>query len=422
MSDIHEKPRSPHLVWIYAGSLSETLDSATWLETTRELRKLGWHVTLINVGPSGWQSIGGVKTLCVSQPEYYLVRKIVFHVKTLLFLGNWWSNIDLILFHQISAPWFLPLRVVRSLKSMDRPLLVMDTRTIPMSVATWKARVRAIFEYLMNQLANKWADGQTAITGRMAQAVHVPEQHLWGTWPSGVNLNQFEATQMTRQWPLPSMPTHLIYVGVLYRERNLMALCQAVEAANSEGMSFVLSIVGDGPERSDLEAFALQTQGQIRVIPPVPHEHIPALLGRAHVGALPFPDRKKFRVSSPIKLFEYMAAGMPILATRIACHTDVIGEKKFVFWAEGDSVEALGNALRQVWQNRSSLSRMGRESGNAANSWTWTASARKLSDALKKGMAKQLVFSDYAKTGGISDRVIAGAFSESGDDVDAGSE
>lgn len=391
MSDVHEKPRSPHLVWIFAGSLAETLDSATWIETTCELRKLGWHVTLINVGPAGRQTIRGVETLCISQPDFYLIRKIVFHIKTLLFLRKWWSNIDLILFHQISAPWFLPLRVVRSLTSMNRPLLVMDTRTLPMTVATWKARTRAIFEYLMNQLANKWTDGQTAITYRMAQSVHIPTQNLWGIWPSGVNLKLFVPAQMARQWPSPGMPIHLTYVGALYRERNLIAFCQAVEVANGEGMSFELSIVGDGPERTDLEVFANQTQGRIRVLSPVLHEQIPTLLGRAHIGVLPFPDRKEFRVSSPIKLFEYMAAGMPILATRIDCHTDVIGERGFVFWSEDDSVAALLDALRQIWKSRTSLSRMGIEASNAANSWTWAASARKLSDALKNGLVDRYI-------------------------------
>ncbi len=386
MGNCRAKLCSPHLVWVFAGPLTEVLDSATWLETTRELRKLGWRVTLINAGSPGRQSIRGVETFCISQPNMYFVGKFVFHMKLLLLLAKWWSEIDLIMFHQISAPWILSLRVFRSLTVKNKPCLVMDTRTVPMSLETWKARTRAMFEYLMNRMANKWADGQTTITWRMAQAVHVPIQHLWGTWPSGVNPGQFNPAKMARQWPLPGMPIYLIYVGVLHQERNLLALCHAVEAANSEGMSFNLSVVGDGGERSALEAYAGQTQGRIQVIPPVPHEQIPTLLAQSHVGVLPFRDEECFRVSSPIKLFEYMAAGLPILATRIACHTDVVSGGEFVFWSEGDSVADLRLGLMQVWQNQSSLSRMGSEAATAANFWTWQASARKLSAALKHGM------------------------------------
>ena len=388
MGDRHEKPHLPHLVWVFPGSLTEVLDSATWLETTRELRKLGWRVTLVNAGPSGWQSIQGVETFNISQPDMYFAGKFIFHIKLLFFLIKWWAEIELIMFHQISAPWILPLRIFRSLTTKNKPRLIMDTRTLPMSLKTWKARARGTFENLMNQLANRWADGQTTITWRMAQVVHVPPQQLLGTWPSGVNPEQFKPAQLARQWPLPGMPICLIYVGVLHHERNLIALCHAVEAANRQGVSFKLAIVGDGGERANLEVYARQTKGRIRILAPVPHEQVPTLLAQSHVGVLPFRDEECFRVSSPIKLFEYMAAGLPILATRIACHTDVASEGEYIFWSEGDSVADLNLALMQVWKNQASLSKMGSEAAAAAKSWTWQASAMKLDDALKKGLEK----------------------------------
>ena len=111
------------------------------------------------------------------------------------------------------------------------------------------------------------------------------------------------------------------------------------------------------------------------------------MLASAHVGALPFPDEEKYRVSSPIKLFEYMGAGMPILATRIVCHTDVIGAGDYVFWAEDAGVDGLLNALRQVWQKRSSLAVMGEKSLGAASDWTYKASAGRLNNALQHGFS-----------------------------------
>ena len=41
-----------------------------------------------------------------------------------------------------------------------------------------------------------------------------------------------------------------------------------------------------------------------------------------------------FGVSSPIKLFEYLAAGLPILATRIDCHTNVVGNADCAVWLD----------------------------------------------------------------------------------------
>jgi glycosyltransferase involved in cell wall biosynthesis len=170
-------------------------------------------------------------------------------------------------------------------------------------------------------------------------------------------------------------------------ERNLMALCLAVARANADGMSFDLSLVGDGTERAELEEFAAQTKGAVRVVPTVPYAAIPEVLARAHVGVLPFPDEEKFRVSSPIKLFEYMAAGLPILATRIVCHTDVVGSGEYNFWAEDAGEQGLLDALCLVWRSRDLLSELGRRAAIDAESWTWSASAQTLIQALKRGMA-----------------------------------
>lgn len=378
-----------HLVWVYTETPTDKLDAVTWLETTRKLRELGLCVTLVAAGPAGRQCIQGVEVLCIPKPRVYVIRQVVFHIRLLRLLVRWWTTIDVILFHPMSAPWLLPLRLIRRSRGRRRPLLVMDTRSAPMApvmVTLWKDQLRAWLQMFMNRLANYLADGQTTITQRLARTLHIPPQKLWGTWPSGVNLTQFASAQMARRWPVDGGPIHLIYVGVLHYERNLMLLCRAVERANVEGMAFILSLTGDGTERLDLEKFALQTEGRVRVLPPVPHDQVPGLLAQAHVGVLPFPDEEKFRVSSPIKLFEYMAAGLPILATRIVCHTDVVSGGEYVFWAEDASIEGLLAAMRLIWHDRTSLDRMGREAAIAAQAWTWQASARELNTALERGL------------------------------------
>jgi glycosyltransferase involved in cell wall biosynthesis len=222
----------------------------------------------------------------------------------------------------------------------------------------------------------------------MADAVGIPQEKLWGVWPSGVDQKLFYPALVARKWPLKGEAIQLIYIGVLNYERNLMKLCQAVEKANSEGISLRLSLVGKGTEQEDLESFASQTNGRIQVLPPVQHSQVPDVLAQAHIGVLPFPDEEKFRVSSPIKLFEYMAAGLPILATRIVCHTDVIGDGSFAFWAEQSDEASLLSALHLIADNSDRLSEMGYQSALASRDWTWSESARKLREALENGLKK----------------------------------
>lgn len=393
--------RAHHLLWVYTEDVKTTLDSATWLETTRELRALGWQVTLTSATAPGTQEVRGVEVLGIPKPNVYLLRQVLFHFQIVRLLWREWQNLDVVLFHQMSAPWILPFRLVRLLRREQRPLFIMDTRTVPMTVATTKDRIRAAFDNLMNRAANLWADGQTAITERMAELVHIPARHRLGTWPSGVNLQTFTAAHQ-RRWPSAGESVRFIYVGTLRQERNLLLMCQMLERANQAGMNFCLSIIGDGPERAELERFAATTAGRIQVLPPVPHEQVPALLAQAHVGILPFPDTMIFRVSSPIKLFEYMAAGLPIFATRIDCHTDVLGDASYVFWAGGGAAEEIYTALAACWASRTNLADMGAAAFVAAERWTWAASARKLAAALTQALPA----TKQAATPSLQDRVI----------------
>jgi glycosyltransferase involved in cell wall biosynthesis len=388
------QPRNaPRLMWICPDSLINVLCATQWVDTTRELRELGWDVTMVAAGPAGYHSIRGVEVLCIPKPQIYLLRQVVFHIGLLRLLASRWTAIDVILFHQMSAPWVLCLRLVRRLTARQRPLFVMDTRDVNRASISMRDRVRQRFLELTHWMANRFADGQTAITQRMAELVYIPSQQLWGTWPSGVNPDRFALAHQARQWPSDGESIHLIYIGDLSYDRNLISICQSIEQANAEGMAFTLSIVGEGTDRLPLERFARKTAGRIRILPPVPHEQISSVLAQAHIGVtgLPLAHDRIFQASSPLKLLEYMAAGLPILAPRNVCYTDVVGSGEFVFWAEEPSVQGLVVALHRVWQQRTSLSEMGARAAIGAQAWTWREAAKKLKAALEYGIETSML-------------------------------
>ena len=378
-----------HLVWVYTGDLATALDRVTWLETTAELRALGWQVTLVAVGEGGLKHIDGIEVLSFRQPRIYLLKQAIFHLRVLALLARQWRSLDLVLFHSMSAPWLLPLRWLRPLMAGRSPLLVMDTRTLPMTVPELEGvRLRLLrhFHNLMERFGNAMADGRLAITPAMSEAVAIPPGKLWGVWPSGVRPETMASAREARVWPAAGTAVELIYIGCTHYERNLSTFCRAMEGAAARGMDFRLTIIGDGTERDELDRLAAQSRGRIRVLDPVPYREIPGCLGQAHVGILPFPDEEKFRVSSAIKLFEYLAAGMPVLSTRIEPHVKVLGDCPCVFWAEHWEAEGLLAGLGRLWEQRDSLAERGEAAAVRVTDWTWQASARKLSDALLNGL------------------------------------
>jgi glycosyltransferase involved in cell wall biosynthesis len=131
-------------------------------------------------------------------------------------------------------------------------------------------------------------------------------------------------------------------------------LLAAAEALRSEPVSFLL--VGDGPERAGIEAEAARrgVGGMFRFTGRVPPEEVPGLLAAAHAGAAPFRvtgwppfDRYGF-FYSPLKIFEYMASGLPVLTTACPELSRIVREGETGLLLPGGDAGALAGAVRSL--------------------------------------------------------------------------
>ena len=94
-----------------------------------------------------------------------------------------------------------------------------------------------------------------------------------------------------------------------------------------------------------------------------PFSKVPKLLAEMDLGILPMGDQLVWKTASPLKLFEYAASGLPIIATDIAAHR-LEGEpewiglvtcdqmieamvRKIQSWAIDDKIEKLGYLARK---------------------------------------------------------------------------
>lgn len=377
----------PSLLWVYTEDPEATLDAATWIDTSRELTDLGWDVTLAAVGDGGRRTIRGAPVRFTRRPDTYLVGQALFHLRIAAHLLRRRRGVDVVLFHEMSSIWLLPAALLLRVLPGPRPRFVMDSRTLHMTAPDnqgAKDRLRRWYYAAVNRSADTWTDGRVTITDRMAEALAIPADRLLGVWPSGVVPQPFADAAVGRTHPAPGERIRLVYVGSLAHERNVFGLAEAVDLAVAESLPFHLTVVGSGSGAEELAAFA-ESRPHIELVGSVRHDEIPALLAEAHVGVLPFPDELKFRVSSPIKLFEYLASGLSILATRIACHTDVIDDDEIVVWIEGAEPAAILEALRTLAKRSDDLAQAGAAALARSADWSWRRSAEKLAAALEPG-------------------------------------
>jgi glycosyltransferase involved in cell wall biosynthesis len=118
------------------------------------------------------------------------------------------------------------------------------------------------------------------------------------------------------------------YLGSVARSRAslfLLALADALAAARPETL---LVIAGDAPSPEEAAWFraALAQHANVLLTGWLPHAAALAYVACAEVGISPIPRGALFDVSSPTKLVEYLALGVPAVASDIPDQCDVIAQ------------------------------------------------------------------------------------------------
>jgi glycosyltransferase involved in cell wall biosynthesis len=150
----------------------------------------------------------------------------------------------------------------------------------------------------------------------------------------------------------------------------------AMLLAMGRGYRFLL--VGDGPERAHAETLAAAWPGSFRFLGAVPYEEVPALLRQAHVGVAPFTRTPHPALQaagffwSPLKIYEYMAAGLPVVTTDIPPLRHIIREGQEGALFHEDTVSDLAAAMDRVLRDPAAAWAMGqRARARVVEGYSW---------------------------------------------------
>ena len=142
-------------------------------------------------------------------------------------------------------------------------------------------------------------------------------------------------------WPAPRAPFTLIYAGAHGPANGLDTVLDAAALLRDRPIRILL--VGDGPVKADLEARAAHEQlPNVTFRDPVPKTAMPDLLATAHAGLMVLRDAPLFAFGvSPNKLFDYLAAGLPVVC-------NVPGEVAAMLHAAGAGEQAADSSPRAL--------------------------------------------------------------------------
>lgn len=196
--------------------------------------------------------------------------------------------------------------------------------------------------------------------------------------PLGVDTDKFDCERTTGN------PLVFTYVGSVHARRGIAEFATGLLQVSEENRNQVeFHIYGDGDrehinhlrEMCDAAGFdGFQYHGR------VPHDQIPRALQKADVAVSPLPELEAYEVSSPAKIYEYLAAGLPIIATSITPHRRILDDD-CAFFVE-PTAEQYAATIEDIVDNRDHLTDKSAAARETARYHDWSNRFAELSERI----------------------------------------
>ena len=209
---------------------------------------------------------------------------------------NGWDDVDLL--------WVTSADLVTLPKMLNYKGLVYRITDNMTGFAHIPANFREVEEKILRR-----ADIVIATSRAVAQRTKYLNKNTYYL-ANAVDLERYKMAEPSPLLESISRP-RIIYIGSLEYWVDYELLCAVAELR--QDYNFV--IVGPPPLRSSSNYAKLKHQNNIHLLGGIPPSQVPGLLKSAEVAAIPFRLTPLTHDVSPLKLYEYLAAGLPVVST-----------------------------------------------------------------------------------------------------------
>ncbi|MGD2138186.1 MAG: glycosyltransferase, partial [Gammaproteobacteria bacterium] len=187
--------------------------------------------------------------------------------------------------------------------------------------------------------------------------------------PSGVDLSVYQSIPPLDRERLES--PRIVYLGRISRDRGLDVLAHLAE--HTPG---TVHLVGDCDD-------TVMQAPHLHHRPSVPHREVPGLYSESELVVLPYqPELIHFDGISPMKLFEAMAAGRPIIASDIAPIREILQHGRNALLVPPRDLSSWEKAVRRLVQEPNLAVSLARQAQRDVTAYSWTCRAAGIAAAI----------------------------------------
>jgi glycosyltransferase involved in cell wall biosynthesis len=203
--------------------------------------------------------------------------------------------------------------------------------------------------------------------------------------PDGVDLAEFDLDvsqgEARQKLNLPSDKKLAVYTGHLYDWKGAQTIADAAKYLPADAQ-----VVFVGGTAEDVEKFKEKNNNieNIIIAGHQPHSQIPLYLKAADVLVLPNSGKEKISqfYTSPLKMFEYMASGVPIVASDLPALREILNENNSVL-VEPDNPGALAEGIKMILADNQQAQKISHQSLAEAQNYSWLKRAERIINFIK---------------------------------------
>jgi glycosyltransferase involved in cell wall biosynthesis len=183
----------------------------------------------------------------------------------------------------------------------------------------------------------------------------------------------------TAELPWSSRPVAVAYIGSISERRGIREILRALALLPPTSPAEMMLAGPLSPNGLLTELEGLPGWARVRYVGLLGRPAIANLLSRVRLGLLVLQPEPNFVNAMPIKLFEYMAAGIPVIASDFPLWRQIIGEARCGLLIDPQDPQAIARAMDYLLSHDAEAEAMGRRGRKAVcELYNWNSEERVL--------------------------------------------
>ena len=374
----------------------DSLDPRSFYKEGRSLAKAGYEVTIMGIFQNN-VTIDGIRLIGFVPAKNRFARFLItnYHI----FLSSLKEKAEVYHFHDIDfIPWAILLKVfTRSKVIYDIHEAYPEYMLLKTYIPKYIRRLLSAFIYALEHFAVKLFDGIIPNDNFISQSFK--HKH-------NITIFNFPTLDFFRNGdgiPWPERKYDLFYHGSLpkYHFKRMMDIAEKLNAKNTSTKWGIVTKDDVTIRWAKHELKKRNLTSDFDFLPYTDYLNVFKYLSVAKIGIIPLPPYKKFMKNIPLKMFEFMGCGLPIVLSDLPPSREFIAGKDCAIAVEPDNTAEYAEAIKLLLNDPKMAVEMGQNGKRLIfEKYNWNNEEKKLL-TLYRDFANKIVFS---KEEGLSEK------------------